>query len=151
MLGTTTFRDKIHAWLRLLRSKNCAVIMATQNLSDAARSKMMDVLVEACPTKIFLPNEEAGTEASAGFYKAFGLNETQIEIIRTATKKKHYYLVSPEGRRLFDLGLGPVALAFAGATSPDDITRIRNLERVHGGQWPFAWLDEKGVAYAILQ
>ena len=151
MLGTTTFREKIHAWLRLLRSKNCAVIMATQNLSDAARSQMMDVLVEACPTKIFLPNEEAGTEASAGFYRAFGLNETQIEIIRTATKKKHYYLVSPEGRRLFDLGLGPVALAFAGATSPEDISRIRQLERVHGGEWPFAWLEEQGVEYAALQ
>ena len=151
MLGTTTFRKKIHAWLRLLRSKNCAVIMATQNLSDAARSQMMDVLVEACPTKIFLPNEEAGTEASAGFYRAFGLNETQIEIIRTATKKKHYYLVSPEGRRLFDLGLGPVALAFAGATSPEDISRIRQLERVHGGEWPFAWLEEQGVEYAALQ
>jgi type IV secretion system protein VirB4 len=151
MLGTTTFREKLHAWLRLLRSKNCAVIMATQNLSDAARSQMMDVLVEACPTKIFLPNEEAGTEASAGFYRAFGLNETQIEIIRTATKKKHYYLVSPEGRRLFDLGLGPVALAFAGATSPEDISRIRQLERVHGGEWPFAWLEEQGVEYAALQ
>ena len=151
MLGTTTFREKIHAWLRLLRSKNCAVIMATQNLSDAARSQMMDVLVEACPTKIFLPNEEAGTEASAGFYRAFGLNETQIEIIRTATKKKHYYLVSPEGRRLFDLGLGPVALAFAGATSPEDISRIRQLERVHGREWPFAWLEEQGVEYAALQ
>jgi type IV secretion system protein VirB4 len=151
MLGTTTFREKIHAWLRLLRSKNCAVVMATQNLSDAARSGMMDVLVEACPTKIFLPNEEAGTEASAGFYRAFGLNETQIEIIRTATKKKHYYLVSPEGRRLFDLALGPVALAFAGATSPEDITRIRQLERVHGRDWPFAWLEAQGVEYATLQ
>ncbi len=55
--------------------------------------------------------------------------------------------MSPEGRRLFDLGLGPVTLAFAGATSPDDIARIRELERAHGHQWPFAWLDEKGVAY----
>ncbi len=153
MLGKSAFRDKIHAWLRLLRSKNCAVIMATQSLSDAIRSGIMDVLIESCPTKIFLPNEEAGvtgTPENPGpndFYRALGLNETQVEIIRTATKKRHYYLVSPEGRRLFDLGLGPVTLAFAGATSPDDIARIRELERAHGHQWPFAWLDEKGVAY----
>jgi type IV secretory pathway VirB4 component len=157
MLGKSAFREKIHGWLRLLRSKNCAVIMATQSLSDAIRSGIMDVLIESCPTKIFLPNEEAnvtGTPENPGprdFYQALGLNETQLEIIRTATKKKHYYLVSPEGRRLFDLGLGPVALAFAGATSPDDISRIRQLERVHSGQWPFAWLEERGVEYATLQ
>ena len=157
MLGRSAFRDKIHAWLRLLRSKNCAVVMATQSLSDAIRSGIMDVLIESCPTKIFLPNEEAnvtGTAENPGprdFYRALGLNETQIEIIRSATKKKHYYLVSPEGRRLFDLGLGPVTLAFAGATSPDDISRIRQLERLHGGQWPFVWLDEKGVTYEALQ
>lgn len=157
MLGKSAFRDKIHGWLRLLRSKNCAVIMATQSLSDAIRSGIMDVLIESCPTKIFLPNEEAGVTGTAenpgpnDFYRALGLNETQVEIIRTATKKRHYYLVSPEGRRLFDLGLGPVTLAFAGATSPDDIARIRELERIHGRQWPFAWLDEKGVAYEALQ
>jgi type IV secretion/conjugal transfer VirB4 family ATPase len=157
MLGRSASRDKIHAWLRLLRSKNCAVVMATQSLSDAIRSGIMDVLIESCPTKIFLPNEEAnvtGTAENPGprdFYRALGLNETQIEIIRSATKKKHYYLVSPEGRRLFDLGLGPITLAFAGATSPDDISRIRQLERLHGGQWPFVWLDEKGVTYEALQ
>jgi type IV secretion system protein TrbE len=157
MLGKTAFRDKIHGWLRLLRSKNCAVVMATQLLSDAIRSGIMDVLIESCPTKIFLPNEEAnvaGTTENPGpqdFYRALGLNETQIEIIRTATKKKHYYLVSPEGRRLFDLGLGPIALSFAGATSPDDISRVRQLERLHGAQWPFAWLTERGVAHESLQ
>ena len=66
MLGKSAFRDKIHGWLRLLRSKNCAVIMATQSLSDAIRSGIMDVLIESCPTKIFLPNEEAGVTGTAG-------------------------------------------------------------------------------------
>ncbi|MGI4796823.1 MAG: transporter [Janthinobacterium lividum] len=157
MLGKSAFKSKIHAWLRLLRSKNCVVVMATQSLSDAVRSGIMDVLIESCPTKIFLPNEEAGvtgTQANPGpqdFYMSLGLNETQIEILRTATKKRHYYLVSSEGRRLFDLGLGPVTLAFAGATAPAAIARIRDLERVHAERWPFAWLDEKGVSYAALQ
>ena len=42
MLGKSAFREKIYGWLRLLRSKNCAVIMATQSLSDAIRSGIMD-------------------------------------------------------------------------------------------------------------
>jgi len=60
------FRAKLATWLRITRSKNCAVIMATQILSDANKSGILDVLLESCPTKIFLPNEEAETSGAAG-------------------------------------------------------------------------------------
>jgi Type IV secretory pathway, VirB4 components len=157
VLGHPVFRAKLREWLKTLRSKNCAVIMATQSLSDAFRSGLLDVLLESCPTKIFLPNEDAdirGTPESPGprdFYEAMGLNDKQVEIIRSAVKKRHYYLVSPEGRRLFDLGLGPIALAFAGASSKEDIARVGQLERRHGDRWPFAWLEERGVDHASPQ
>src|SRR5580692_610189 len=157
MLGHPVFRAKIREWLKVLRKANCSVILATQSLSDAARSGILDVLIESCPTKIFLPNEEAttaGTSEHPGprdLYEAMGLNETQIEIIRTATKKRHYYLVSPEGRRLFDLGLGPIALSFAGVSSKEKITYLSRLASREGDRWPFAWLDEQGVDYAALQ
>ena len=157
MLGHPVFRAKIREWLKVLRKANCAVVLATQSLSDAARSGILDVLIESCPTKIFLPNEEAttaGTSEHPGprdLYEAMGLNETQIEIIRTATKKRHYYLVSPEGRRLFDLGLGPIALSFAGISSKEQIAHLDRLSQRDGDRWPFAWLDEQGVEYAALQ
>jgi type IV secretory pathway VirB4 component len=157
MLGHPVFRAKIREWLKVLRKANCAVVLATQSLSDAARSGILDVLIESCPTKIFLPNEEAGTAGTPehpgprDLYGAMGLNETQIEIIRTATKKRHYYLVSPEGRRLFDLGLGPIALSFAGISSKEQIAHLDRLAQREGGRWPFAWLEEQGVDYAALQ
>lgn len=156
MLGHPVFRAKIREWLKVLRKANCAAVLATQSLSDAARSGILDVLIESCPTKIFLPNEEANTSGSAehpgprDFYTAMGLNETQIEIIRSAIKKRHYYLVSPEGRRLFDLGLGPVALAFAGVSSREQINHLRALAARDGAAWPFTWLAEQGVDYASL-
>ena len=93
MLGHPVFRAKIREWLKVLRKANCAVVLATQSLSDAARSGILDVLIESCPTKIFLPNEEAatgGTPEHPGprdLYEAMGLNETQIEIIRSATQE----------------------------------------------------------------
>lgn len=65
MLGHPVFRAKIREWLKVLRKANCAVILATQSLSDAARSGILDVLIESCPTKIFLPNEEAGISGTA--------------------------------------------------------------------------------------
>ena len=45
---------KIREWLKVLRKANCAVIFATQSLSDASRSGILDVLTKSCPTKIFL-------------------------------------------------------------------------------------------------
>jgi type IV secretion system protein VirB4 len=156
MLGHPVFRAKIREWLKVLRKANCAVILATQSLSDASRSGILDVLIESCPTKIFLPNEEAATSGTPehpgprDLYEAMGLNETQIEIIRTATKKRHYYLVSPEGRRLFDLGLGPIALSFAGISSKDQVAHLRGLVERAGERWPFAWLEDQGVEYAGL-
>jgi len=157
MLGHPVFRAKIREWLKVMRKANCAVVLATQSLSDAARSGILDVLIESCPTKIFLPNEEATTAGTAehpgprDLYEAMGLNETQIEIIRSATKKRHYYLVSPEGRRLFDLGLGPIALSFAGISSKEQIAHLSRLASREGEKWPFAWLAEQGLDHEIPQ
>jgi len=154
MLGHPVFREKIREWLKTLRKANCAVLMATQSLSDAARSGILDVLMESCPTKIMLPNEEAdktGTAEVPGpadLYRMMGMNEAQIAIIKSAIKKRHYYYTSPEGRRLFDLGLGPVALAFVAVSDKESIRRIELLEQELGPDWPLRWLQQEDVAYA---
>src|SRR4051794_11380157 len=74
-LGHPTFRDKIREWLKMLRKANCAVVLATQSLSDATKSGIIDVIKESCPTKIFLPNHAATEEGMVDFYTQFGLNE----------------------------------------------------------------------------
>ena len=110
MLGHPVFREKIREWLKVLRKANCAVVLATQSLSDAVRSGILDVLLESCPTKILLPNEEAdkgGTSEVPGpldLYRLIGLNGTEIDLLKSAVKKRHYYYTSVEGRRLFELG-----------------------------------------------
>lgn len=145
MLGHPTFRDKIREWLKVLRKANCAVVLATQSISDAERSGIIDVLKESCPTKICLPNGAAGEPGTREFYERIGFNERQIEIVATATPKREYYAASPDGRRLFDMAVGPVALAFVGASGKHDLERIQELSRLHGGKWPVAWLRERGV------
>ena len=151
MLGHPVFRDKIKDWLKTMRRANCIVVLATQSLSDAANSGIFDVLIESCPSKILLPNEDAdkaGTLNVVGprdLYVSMGLNDTEINIIRSAQKKKHYYYTSSEGRRLFELALGPRTLAFVGASDKDQLRRVKQLVATHGQQWPLAWLHEKGV------
>lgn len=154
MLGHRVFREKLREWLKELRKKNCAVLLATQSLSDAINSGLLDVLLEQCPTKILLPNKEAdsyGTKESPGpgdLYMTFGLNPREIQILKNGQYKRQYYYKSPLGRRLFELGLGPLALAFVAVSDKEDLAEVRTLMDEHGADWPLAWLNHKGVDYA---
>ncbi|WP_375791407.1 conjugal transfer protein TrbE (plasmid) [Bradyrhizobium sp. vgs-9] len=147
MLGHPVFRDKIREWLKVLRKANCAVLLATQSISDAERSGIIDVLKESCPTKICLPNGAAREPGTREFYERIGFNERQIEIVATAAPKREYYVASPEGRRLFNMALGPVALSFVGATGKEDLKRILALKKAEAN-WPVHWLKERGIGHA---
>ncbi len=153
MLGHPVFREKIREWLKELRKKNCMVIMATQSLSDAIASGLLDVLLEQCPTKIFLPNIEAdlqGTPSHPGpadLYSSFGLNTKEIGLLKNGQYKRQYYYKSPLGRRMFELGLGPLALAFVAISSKEDLAAVDHMIDTYGQDWPFHWLDQKGVDY----
>jgi type IV secretion system protein TrbE len=73
-----------------------------------------DAILEACPTKILLPNAESKSPNSRAFYELVGLNQRELDILQTSIPKQHYYVVSPLGRRLVDMGVGKVALSFVG-------------------------------------
>ena len=77
-------------------------------------------IIESCASRIFLPNPQATEPQIRTIYEGFGLNSRQIEIVATAQPKRDYYYQSRLGNRVFDLGLGSVALAFAGASTPPD-------------------------------
>jgi len=146
MLGHPVFREKIREWLKVLRKANCLVLMATQSLSDAANSGILDVIVESTATKIFLPNVYARDEDTAALYRRMGLNTRQIEILATAIPKRQYYYMSASGRRLYELALGPLALAFVGASDKESLATIKNLRAKHDVQWPDEWLKLKGLS-----
>lgn len=150
MLGQPVFREKIREWLKVLRKSNCAVVLATQSISDAERSGIIDVLMESCPTKICLPNPAAREGGVRQFYERLGFNSRQIEIVAAAQPKRDYYISSPDGRRLFEMALGPVARAFLGASSKEDFRRITSLRAGHGSAWIQHWLTERGVQDAAM-
>jgi type IV secretion system protein VirB4 len=63
--------------------------------------------------------------------------------------KRHYYLKSPRGSRLFELGLGPAALSFLaaepGASMEETKRHLEALIAARGRDWPAARLDERGL------
>jgi type IV secretion/conjugal transfer VirB4 family ATPase len=145
MLAHPAFRAKIKEWLKVLRKANCLVLMATQSLSDAANSGILDVIVESTATKIFLPNIFARDEDTSALYRRMGLNSRQIDILATAIPKRQYYYMSESGSRLYDLALGPLALSFVGASDKESVAAIQALENKHGSAWIDQWLASRGL------
>jgi type IV secretion system protein VirB4 len=143
------FAARIREWLKLLRKKNVAVLFATQSLADVAGSPIAPAIIESCPQRILLPNDRAVDPQAREAYGRFGLNERQVELIARATPKRDYYLQSRLGNRLFDLGLGPIALAFCGASGP---AAQREIDRIldGGGQGDVArrLLEARAPAWA---
>jgi type IV secretion system protein VirB4 len=148
-LDDNNFAQQLREWLKTLRKKNASVIFATQSLADIESSAIAPAIVESCPTRLFLPNERAIEPQITAIYRRFGLNDRQIEIISRATPKRDYYCQSRRGNRLFELGLGEVALALTATSSKTDQATIAVALATAGREnFASAWLAAKGVAWA---
>ena len=145
MLSHPAFRGKIMEWLKVMRKNNAAVVMATQSLSDATRSGILDIILESTATKVFLPNPSATSATSRPAYEQIGLNHAQIELIAAAKPKRHYYMSSSLGDRLVDLALGEVGLAFMGQSGNAVREAVKLSMDMHGRAWPREWLKVRGV------
>ena len=148
-LDDPTFGARLREWLKTLRKKNASVVFATQSLADIETSAVASAIIESCPTRLFLPNERAVEPQILSIYRRFGLNDRQIEIIARATPKRDYYCQSRRGNRLFELGLGEVALAFTAASLKTDQAAIAEVMLEHGRDgFAAAWLRRKGLDWA---
>ncbi len=147
-LAHSLFGARINQWMLTLRKQNAAVVLATQSPAQFERLSFRSTILDSCPTKIYLPNAEAGTPAQSPLYRDLGLNSREIVVISAAVPKRQYYFKSPRGSRLFELGLGPAALAFVaglpGGTIDETRRAVHPLIERHGGDWPAEWLDALG-------
>ena len=121
------FMNQLQNWLKTLRKKNVYVVFATQEVADASNSPIMTTILSACHTKIYLPDDEALTPAMYETYAKFGLSDAEIQLLSCIQAKRDYYYRSVIGHRVFSLGMGPVALAFAGMSAPDDQNVIDDI------------------------
>jgi type IV secretion system protein VirB4 len=148
-LDNSMFSERIRDWLKTLRKKNVSVIFATQSLSDVQASAIAPAIIESCPSRIFLPNPRARESVIHAAYSSFGLNGRQIDIIASMTPKQEYYYQSPLGNRIFDLRLGEIALAFCGASSPQDHRLIdKILSEASNESFARQLLAAKGLDWA---
>jgi type IV secretion/conjugal transfer VirB4 family ATPase len=148
-LDDPAFAGRIREWLKTLRKKNVSVLFATQSLADIQDSAIAPAIVESCASRIFLPNPQASEPQLRSIYEGFGLNSRQIGIVAHAQPKRDYYYQSRLGNRVFDLGLGSVALAFAAAASPEDQRDIDQVLAASGAaNFARAWLRHRRINWA---
>jgi type IV secretion/conjugal transfer VirB4 family ATPase len=148
-LDDADFAGRLREWLKTLRKKNVSVVFATQSLADIDGSAIAPAIIESCPTRIFLPNDRAIEPQISAIYRRFGLNDRQIEILARASPKRDYYCQSRYGSRLFELGLGEVALAFTAASSKADQALIERVLAEHGREsFVIGWLGARDVGWA---
>lgn len=150
MLQHPMFEEKLRAWFKVLRKANALVIFATQELQDVSNSPIASTIFSSCQTKILLPNAEAQMEDNMRLYKSIGLTEREVELLVGATPKRDYFFTSPAGRRLFQLELGPVALAYFAVSGVEDRKKVKELYKMHGSNWVIYWMRYQGLDPGIL-
>jgi type IV secretion system protein VirB4 len=148
-LDDPVFAPKLREWLKTLRRKNASVLFSTQSLADVMRSAIAPAVIESCLSRIFLPNARAIEPESREAYERLGLNARQIETIARAVPKRDYWFQSAAGWRLFELALGPVALAICGASSAGELAAIDRVLAESGSEaFASAWLRVQGLPWA---
>jgi type IV secretion system protein VirB4 len=145
------FASKIREWLKTLRKLNVSVVFATQSLSDVHQSVIAPTIKEACFTKIYLPNAVALQPDAKEFYRVFGLNDTQIEMLAYAVPKQDYYYTSPLGNRLFQIALDDLALAYCAGASQERLRTIRRMQAESHSvdEFNLNYLTHSGLSWAV--
>ena len=140
------FKQKLREYFKDMRKKNTSIIFATQNLSDVAnKPELLTTIMENCPTRIYLPNPNAGNSQNQKLYEMFGCNDKQVDIISSMTRKQDYYYSSIKGNRVFRLALQAAELPFVTATSKSDqIAMDKILAEYDRKDFIEQWLKYKG-------
>jgi type IV secretion system protein VirB4 len=90
--------------LKTWRKHNAAMILATQSSEDLLASEMLPVVVECCPTQMFLANPGMDQKA---YRELFHLNQTEAERIATLIPKRQILIKRPGFAKVVDLNVDP--------------------------------------------
>ena len=113
------------------RCRKTSVVFATQSLADIKDSTIAPAIIESCASRIFLPNPQATEPQIRTICEGLRPQQPADRNRRHRAAQARLLHQSRLGNRLFDLDLGPAALAFAGVSTPQD---QRDIDRVDAGR-----------------
>lgn len=86
--------------LKTWRKQHAAMVLSTQSLDELRKSEILDIIIESCPTKIFLANPDMDRDL---YRRQFNLNEKEIELISTLRPKQQLLIKTPELAKVANL------------------------------------------------
>jgi type IV secretion/conjugal transfer VirB4 family ATPase len=86
--------------LKTWRKQNAALVLSTQSLDELRKSEILDIIIESCPTKIFLANPDMDRDL---YRRQFNLNDSEIELISTLRPKQQLLIKTPELAKVANL------------------------------------------------
>lgn len=90
--------------LKTWRKQNAAMVLSTQSIDELRKSDIADVIIESCPTKIFLANPDMDREL---YQRQFHLNGHEIELISTLIPKRQMLIKNPDIAKVANLEVDP--------------------------------------------
>jgi type IV secretion system protein TrbE len=99
-LKNSTIQRYVVEALKTWRKANAAMILSTQSLDELRRSDLLDVIIESCPTKLFLANPDMDREL---YRHQFHLNENEVELISTLIPKQQFLIKTPDLAKVANL------------------------------------------------
>jgi type IV secretion system protein VirB4 len=90
--------------LKTWRKRNAALVLATQSGEDLEQSEILPIVVESCPTKLFLANPGMDEE---WYRRIFKLNMTESQTIARLIPKQQFLLKRPDHAKVLNLNVDP--------------------------------------------
>lgn len=105
--------------LKTWRKHNAAMILATQSVDDLRTSEILPVVVESCPTELFLANPRMDRDV---YREIFHLNSIETERIARLVPKKQVLIKQPGVAKVLNLNVDPEThRLYAGVAAIGDV------------------------------
>jgi type IV secretion system protein VirB4 len=114
--------------LKTWRKANAAMILSTQSLDELRRSDVLDVIIESCPTKLFLANPDMDRDL---YRRQFHLNENEVELISALIPKQQFLIKTPELAKVANLMVDPKSY-WLYTNDPFDNRKRKEAFEAHG-------------------
>ena len=124
----STVKNYIIKALKTWRKKNAGMILATQSLDELKKSDLLNLILEACSTKIFLANPDMD---SALYQNVFHLNEREVRLITELIPKKQMLIKRPDLTKVANLNVDPASY-WLYTSDPMDNVKKKEAIRQYG-------------------
>jgi len=103
-VSADSIRSYILEALKTWRKHNAALVLSTQSLDELRKSEILDVIIETCPTKIFLANPDLDREL---YREQFHLNDHELELITGLIPKQQLLIKNADVTKVANLNVDP--------------------------------------------